>query len=133
MHLLLRWILSAVALYITVLLGQFINLRYPDTGLRFWIAPGLAGVSGALLFVLALGVANALLRPVLKALTLPLTCLTLGLFSFVVNAFLFWLVGQFVSGFHVAGWQAPLFGSVVMSLIGGLLNNVLVSKRERKR
>ena len=68
MHLLLRWILSAVALYITVLLGHYINLRYPDTGLRFWIAPGLAGVSGALLFVLALGVANALLRPVLKAL-----------------------------------------------------------------
>ena len=133
MHLLLRWILSAVALYITVLLGHYINLRYPDTGLRFWIAPGLAGVSGALLFVLALGVANALLRPVLKALTLPLTCLTLGLFSFVVNAFLFWLVGQYVPGFHVAGWQAQLFGSVVMSLIGGLLNNVLVSKRERKR
>ena len=133
MHLLLRWILSAVALYITVLLGHYINLRYPDTGLRFWIAPGLAGVSGALLFVLALGVANALLRPVLKALTLPLTCLTLGLFSFVVNAFLFWLVGQYVPGFHVARWQAPLFGSVVMSLIGGLLNNVLVSKRERKR
>ena len=39
MHLLLRWILSAVALYVTVLLGHFINLRYPDTGLRFWIAP----------------------------------------------------------------------------------------------
>jgi len=73
------------------------------------------------------------LRPVLKLLTLPLTCLTLGLFSFIVDAFLFWLVGQFIPGFHVAGWQAPLFGSVVMSLIGGLLNNVLVSKRERER
>lgn len=133
MHLLLRWILSAAALYITVFLGHFFNGRYPETGLRFWIAPGLAGVSGALLFVLALGIANALLRPVLKALTLPLTCLTLGLFSFVVNAFLFWLVGQFIPGFHVAGWQAPLFGSVVMSLVGGLLNNVLVSRRERKR
>ena len=133
MHLLLRWILSAAALYITVLLGHSINLRYPETGLRFWIAPGLVGVSGALLVVLALGVVNALLRPVLKALTLPLTCLTLGLFSFVVNAFLFWLVGQYVPGFHVAGWQAPLFGSVVMSLVGGLLNNVLVSRRERKR
>lgn len=133
MHLLLRWILSAVALYLTVLLGHFIDLRYPDWGLRFWIAPGLAGVQGALLFVLALSVANAVLRPVLKALTLPLTCLTLGLFSFVVNAFLFWLVGQFIPGFHVAGWQAPLFGSIVMSGIGGLLNNVLVSKRERER
>ena len=126
MHLLLRWVLSAAALYLTVLLGQALSLR-------FYVAPGLAGVQGVLLFVLALGVANAVLRPILKALTLPLTCLTLGLFGFVVNAFLFWLAGQFVPGIHVAGWQAPLFGSVVMSLVGGILNNVLVSRREQGR
>ncbi len=133
MHLLLRWLLSAVALYLTVLLGQFLTLRYPGLDLRFWIKPGLAGVEGLLLFVLALGVANALLRPLVQMLTLPLSCLTLGLFSFVINAFLFWLVGQFTPGFHVAGWRASLFGSVVMSVVGGLLNNLLVSKRERRR
>ena len=133
MHLLLRWLISAVALYVTVLLGNFLTLRYPDLHLRFWIGSGLSGVEGLLLFVLALGVANAVLRPLVRMLTLPLTCLTLGLFSFVVNAFLFWLVGQFTPSFHVAGWQASLFGSVVMSVVGGLLNNVLVSKRERRR
>lgn len=134
MHLLLRCIFSAVALYLTVLAANLLNAHYPDLHLRFWIAPGLAGVEGLLATVVTLGIANAVLRPILKALTLPLTCLTLGVFSFVVNAFLFWLAGQVIpSKFHVAGWQAPLFGSVVMSLIGGLLNNVLVSKRERER
>ena len=81
-------------------------------------------MQGALLFVLVLSLANLVARPVLKAVTLPLTCLTLGLFNFVINAFLFWLVGQFIPGFHVAGWQAPLFGSVVMSIVGGFLNNM---------
>ncbi len=133
MQILLRWILSAVALYITVYLGAFLNGRYPEWNLQFAIAPGLAGVQGALLFVLALSLANAVLRPILKAVALPLTCLTFGLFSFVINAFLFWLVGQFMPGFHVAGWQAPLFGSVVMSIVGGLLNNVMVSQLERRR
>jgi putative membrane protein len=133
MHLLLRWLFSAVALYLTVILGQFLTLRFPGMDLRFWVQRGVPGIEGLLLFVLALGVANALLRPLVQILTLPLSCLTLGLFSFVINAFLFWLVGQYTPGFHVAGWRASLFGSVVMSVVGGLLNNILVSKRERRR
>ena len=135
MQTLLRWILGAVALYVTVYAGYFLNLRYPEAHLRFYIAPGLAGVQGALLFVLALSLANLIVRPILKGLAMPLTCLTLGLFSFVINAFLFWLVGQFIPGetFKVAGWQAPLFGSVVMSVVGGILNNVVVSQLERSR
>ncbi len=127
MHLLLRWLLSAVALYATVLIGKALNIQ------SFQLDAFPKGVEGALLFVLLLGVANALLRPLLNLLTLPLSCLTLGLFSFVINAFLFWLVGQYTPGFHVGGWQAPLFGSIVMSLVGGLLNNLLVSHRERER
>jgi len=127
MYILLRWLFSAVALYSTVYLGNALNIQ------TFYLAPFPKGAEGALVFVLILGVANAVLRPILQALALPLTCLTLGLFSFVINAFLFWLVGQYTPGFHVAGWEAPLFGSVVMSLIGGLLNNLLVSKRDRGR
>ncbi len=133
MQILLRWILGAVALYITIYAGHFLNLRYPDMHLDFKIAPGLAGVQGALLFVLVLSVANLIARPVLKAVALPLTCLTLGLFSLVINAFLFWLVGQFIPGVQIAGWQAPLFGSFVMSIVGGILNNAVVSQMERRR
>ena len=127
MHLFLRWLLSAVALYATVFLGNYLKIQ------SFTLDAFPKDVEGVLLFVLLLGVANAVLRPLLKFFTLPLTCLTLGLFSFVINAFLFWLVGQFTPGFHVSGWQAPLFGSVVMSLVGGLLNNLIVPKRERRR
>ncbi len=134
MTLLLRWVLSAVALYLTVVAANILDAHYPNLHLRFFVAPGLAGVEGLLVTVLALGIANAVLRPLLKALTLPLTCLTFGLFAFVINALLFWLAGQVVpTMFHVQGWQGALFGSLVMGLVGGILNNVLVSKRERRR
>ncbi len=134
MHLLLRWLFSATTLFLVVISADAFNAHYPFLHLRFFVAPGLAGVEGLLVTVAALGIANAVLRPILKALTLPLTCLTFGLFAFVVNALLFWLSGQVVPDkFHVAGWQGPLFGSVVMGIVGGILNNVLVSKRERRR
>jgi len=133
MTLLLRWLLSAAALYLTVVAANVLDTHYPNLHLRFFVAPGLAGIEGLLVTVLALGVANAVLRPILKALTLPLTCLTFGLFAFVINALLFWLAGQAVpTMFHVQGWQGALFGSLVMGLVGGILNNVLVSKRERR-
>lgn len=132
--LLLRWLLSAAALYLTVVTANVLNAHYPFLHLRFFVAPGLAGVEGLLVTVLVLGIANAVLRPILKALTLPLTCLTFGLFAFVINALLFWLSGQAVPDkFHVAGWQGAFFGSVVMGLVGGTLNAVLVSRRERRR
>ena len=134
MHLLLRWLLSAAALYLTVIAANILDAHYSFLHLRFYVAPGIAGVEGLLVTVLALGIANAVLRPILKALTLPLTCLTFGLFAFVINALLFWLSGQVMPNkFHVAGWQGAFFGSVVMGLVGGILNNVLVSKREKKR
>ena len=130
MQLLLRWLVSAVALYITVLVGRALHLR-------FWVAPGLPGVQGLLLFSLALGVANAVLRPVLRFFAMPLSCLTFGLFGFVINAVLFWLAGfaadQATGGIHVAGFVAPLFGSVVMGLVSGALNFVIVTDREKKR
>ena len=125
MQLILRWILSAVALYITVIAGQAL-------GLRFYVAPGVGGVEGLLLMVVVLGIVNAVIRPVVSLVALPLSCLTFGLFAFVVNALMFWLAGQVVPGFHVAGFWAPLFGSVVMGLASGAINNLLVSGREKR-
>lgn len=125
--------MSAFALYLTVVAANLLDVNHPALHLRFFIASGLAGVEGLLVTVTALGIANAVLRPLVKILTLPLTCLTLGLFSFVINALLFWLSCQIVPDkFHAAGWQAPLFGSLVMGFVGGLLNNILVSKREKR-
>jgi putative membrane protein len=120
MYLILRWIASAAALYITVLLGTYLHMH-------IWIEPGINAIAASMIAVAVLAAVNVLIRPIVKLLTLPLTCLTLGLFSFVINALMFWLVGNVVPGFHVKGFEAALFGSIVMSIFGGLINSLLVS------
>ncbi|MEO7715465.1 MAG: phage holin family protein [Capsulimonas sp.] len=127
MQFLYRWAISAIALYLTVLLVQLLIHH------GIWIAPGTKGVIAAVIAAAALGIVNAVIRPVVQLLTLPLTCLTFGLFSFVINALMFWLVGNFVDGFHVKGFIAPLLGSIIMGLISGILNNFLISDREKQR
>ncbi len=79
----------------------------------------------ALIAALILGILNALIRPILVILTLPITILTLGLFIFVINAFLFWAVASFIDGFTVTGFFPALFGSIIVSLISTFINNRL--------
>ena len=64
-----------------------------------------------------LGVANAIVRPILIVLTLPISILTLGLFLFVVNGVVFWLVGQLPFGFHVDGLLNAILGAIVTGLV----------------
>jgi len=71
----------------------------------------------ALIAALVLGLINTLIRPLLILLTLPVTLLTLGLFLFVINALLFWLVAEVVQGFTVTGFIGALIGSILYSLI----------------
>jgi putative membrane protein len=80
----------------------------------------------ALAAALVLGLVNTLVRPVLVLLTLPVTLLTLGLFIFVINGLLFWAVGSFVSGFHVAGFWPGVFGAIVFSLISWALSALVL-------
>jgi len=67
------------------------------------------------------GLVNALVRPVLEVLTCPLIVLTLGLFTFVINALMLWLTvwiaNQVNLGFHIAGFEAALIGAFVVSLV----------------
>ncbi|MHB0912835.1 MAG: phage holin family protein [Armatimonadota bacterium] len=109
--LLIRLVVSAAALYITAALANALNI-----GIR------VEGVLAAVLAVIVLGVINALIRPLLILLTLPLNCLTLGLVTFIINALMFWLVGKLVPGFTVSGFWAAIFGSVVMGILSGLTN-----------
>ena len=82
----------------------------------------------ALVVALLIGVFNTLLRPVLVILTIPITIVTLGLFLFVINAFIILLVDRLVPDFHVDGfWWALLF-SLLLSIIGSLLG---LSDRKR--
>ena len=100
--LLLRWLLNALALLAVAYL-------YPGVTVETFFAAAVAA--------LALGLANALIRPILVVLTLPVTIITLGLFLFVINAALFWLVAQVIKGFAVQGFVAALVGSLLYSLI----------------
>jgi putative membrane protein len=61
------------------------------------------------------------LRPILIILTLPITIITLGLFTFIINGFLFWFVGTIVKGFEVQGFFTALLGALIMTLVNALI------------
>jgi len=73
---------------------------------------------------LLLGVFNAILRPLLLLLSLPLVIFTLGLFTLVINALLLYFVGELVKSFHVADFGAAFLGALVISLVSIILNSV---------
>jgi putative membrane protein len=96
----------------------------------FWERISVAGVEAAVLFALVLGLCNALVRPLLYLLTLPLTCLTLGLFTLVVNALVFWAATVAPVGVRVSGFDGALLGALTVSLVS-LLANWLIGPAER--
>jgi len=91
------------------------------------IVPGLdiSGPAAALGAGLVFGLINAVVRPVLLILTLPLTLVTLGLFLFVLNAFCLWLTAALVKGFAVHGFWPALFGALLVSIVSWLLTAFL--------
>jgi len=82
----------------------------------------VSSFGAALIAALVLGLVNAVVRPVLVLLTLPVTILTLGLFIFVLNGLLFWMVASWLEGFHVAGFWSGVFGAILFSLVSWLLS-----------
>jgi putative membrane protein len=78
----------------------------------------------AIIVAIVLGVVNFIVKPILHLLTLPITILTLGLFSFVINALMILLVDFLVSGFHVDNFWAALLFSLVLSLVSSLLHSL---------
>lgn len=91
------------------------------------IVPGIA-VSGGwltiLLVALVWSVITMVIRPILSILTLPITLITFGLFSFILNALLFWGMELIVPGFSVDGFIAALLGAIVLSVISWLINKI---------
>ena len=112
--LLARWILNAAALMLVAYL-------YPGVSVDSFGA--------ALIAALVLGLVNAVVRPLLVLLTLPVTLLTLGLFLFVINALLFWLVAELVQGFNVGGFGSALLGSILYSVITLITSWLLFSRK----
>src|SRR5262245_33365589 len=111
LRLLLVWLINAVALIAVAYLMPSI---------------AVASFGTALVAALVLGLINAVVRPVLVLLTLPVTILTLGLFIFVLNGLLFWMVGNWLQGFTVAGFWAGVFGAILFSLVSWALSALLL-------
>jgi putative membrane protein len=110
-----RWIVNAAALLLVAYL-------YDGVRVESFLAAAIAA--------LALGLVNAVVRPILVLLTLPVTLLTLGLFLFVLNALLFWFVAEIVHGFRVTGFMAALVGSVLYSVITLITSWLLFPRRK---
>ncbi len=118
-------------------------LRLLINAAALWIAtkvvPGISATSDPITFLcvaLLFGLLNALVRPVVTMLTCPLLILSLGLFTFVINAFILWLTSaaaaRFGLGFHVSDFWAAFWGAVVVSLVSVFLS-IFVSERDPRR
>jgi putative membrane protein len=115
---LIHWIVLTLALLI---------VSYLYSGLR------IASLPVAVVAAAVFGVLNALVRPVLQFLALPITCLTLGLFYFVINGFMLYLTAWLVEGFTVRSFGAAILTSILVSLFSLILNAVLTSIPKRRR
>jgi putative membrane protein len=126
MHLLARWLVNAVALLVAAWLVP--GIRLGGVGR----APG--GNDWATLAVVALifGVINAVIRPIVIVLSLPLEILTLGLFTFVINALMLLLTSGIAQrldlGFLVDGFRAAFVGALVISVVSFLLSRLLIAR-----
>ncbi len=110
MKMLVRWLLLAAALLLVA-----------------HLAPGVTVESfgAAMIGALVLGLFNAILRPLLVVLTLPVTLITLGLFLFVINALMFYWAASLLEGLHVRGFGAALVGSLIYSACGLVIDMAL--------
>jgi putative membrane protein len=92
-----------------------------------YLLPGVhvTGLGGAIVAAFVLGIVNAILRPLLFLITLPLQILTLGLFTFVINGLLFWWVGHWGIGLEVYGFWSAFFGAIVLGIVSFALSSLL--------
>jgi putative membrane protein len=109
-HFLIRLIVNAVALVIVA-----------------YFLPGVSvtGPIGALIAAFVLGIVNAILRPILIILTLPIQVVTLGLFTFIINGLLFYWVGHWGIGLIVDGFWPAFWGAIVLGIVSFLLSSLL--------
>jgi putative membrane protein len=113
MRLLLVWLINALSLLA-------VSYVLPSVSVDSFYA--------ALLTALLLALVNTLIRPLLVLVTLPISVLTLGLFTLVINGFLFWFVASFVEGFRVGGFWSAFWGAIIYSLISSVASWLLLPR-----
>lgn len=115
MKFLAQLIISALAVIITSLILPGVHINSPLTGV----------IVAAVLAVL-----NAIIKPILVILTIPITVITLGLFLLVINAAIILLASYLVDGFNVQDFWTALFFSIILSLVTSIFNNLSKDKRD---
>jgi putative membrane protein len=115
MKLLIVWFLNALALLAVAYLMPSIHVT---------------GFGSALIAAAVIGFVNILIRPILVLLTLPVTVLTLGLFIFVINGLLFFLVGHILQGFEVKSLLSGILGAILYSLISWALTALVLGNKD---
>jgi putative membrane protein len=115
MGFLIRWLILTIAIIIASYLLEGIHI---------------SGFFSAFFAAAALGILNALFRPILILLTLPINILTLGLFTFIINALMLKIASGVIPGFEVHGFWTAVFGSLIISVVSSLLNS-FISDRGR--
>lgn len=110
MQLLIALVLNAAALLVTA-----------------YVVPGfmVSDFTVALLAAIVIGVVNTIVRPVLSALTAPVNVMTLGLFTFVINAVILYLASLLVPGFELDGWMPAIIGAVVLAVVATVLSELI--------
>lgn len=114
MRLIAVWLINAVSLLLLA-----------------WLMPSIRvdGFATALWIAFVLGLVNVFIRPLLLLLTLPVNLLTLGLFTFVINGFCFWLVADWLGGFAVPGFGSAIVAAIVYSVISWLASSLLLGDK----
>ncbi len=109
MHFLLRLLINGIVFYALPYFVQGIHVN---------------SFTAAIIAALIFGIVNAIIRPIVLLLTLPLTILTLGIFVIIVNALMFWLVGFFYHGIRIDNFMAALIGAIVMMIVSFITNHL---------
>ncbi|PJE64559.1 MAG: hypothetical protein COU90_01830 [Candidatus Ryanbacteria bacterium CG10_big_fil_rev_8_21_14_0_10_43_42] len=115
MYLFARWFINAFAIMAVA-----------------YLLPGIeiSGIYIGLIVSLIIGLLNAVIRPILVLLTLPITIITLGFFILVINGLLFWLTASFIDGFTVHGFVPAVIGSLLLSVISWMGNRILLDIKD---
>lgn len=114
MEILFAWLINAISLLVLPYVVPAVSIK---------------GFATALVAALVIGLLNALVRPVLVVLTLPINVLTLGLFILVINGAMFWLAAHFLEDFSVRSFGWAIVGAVVYSLISWATSTLLLRRR----
>jgi len=115
-HLLIRWAVLAVAVAVAVAVTDGLDVK--------------GGVGGYIAVAAVLGLVNALIRPIVRLFSLPITIATLGLFSLVINALMLLLAAALSSVLSIDNFGAAIIGALVISVVSALLNWLVVDRRQ---